>query len=212
MPHPRGNYTACVLDDRIYAFGGYKQVISTLATMDAYDPASDTWEERAPIPDMRFTYSAGTANHKIIVLFGLWIDETQETPWTNRGYRRTINEYDPLSNTWSTKKTLTTQHDYTATAVAENKLYLFGGGYYYEDPQGTIIGDDTTYSLLVNDWVQCYDPVADTLIRLDIDMPAPRWDARAEFIKNQIIVVGGRGDGLSWNTPVLSSTEALVIR
>src|SRR5258705_331796 len=48
LPTPRAYLGAVVLQGKIWAVGGYSG--SNLANLDVYDPVTDTWSAKAPMP------------------------------------------------------------------------------------------------------------------------------------------------------------------
>ena len=50
MPTARSELAAAALDGRIYVAGGIAQW-GTTAAFEAYDPATDRWEELPPLPE-----------------------------------------------------------------------------------------------------------------------------------------------------------------
>src|SRR5918999_2206432 len=56
-----GSVAVTVLDGKIHAVGGRNPAGQTGATHQVYDPASDTWSERAPLPKTRDHMALGPA-------------------------------------------------------------------------------------------------------------------------------------------------------
>ena len=80
MPTARGSAVAAVVAGKIYVMGGASvhpgaKIVSlaptgphrSLATNEMYDPATDKWESRSPMPTARNHASVGAVNGKIYV-------------------------------------------------------------------------------------------------------------------------------------------------
>lgn len=94
MPTPRAELGVAVLDGRLYAIGGESG--SRLATVEVYDPATDTWTARAPMPTARAGLAVGAANGKIYAIGGRVTGDSNQP-------LSTVNEvYDPANDQWTT--------------------------------------------------------------------------------------------------------------
>lgn len=130
MPTKRDYFAVTAYRNKIYIIGGQSGYIPAgdlriLTTVnEVYDPATDTWETKTPMPTPRFYLSANTVNDKIYLIGGL-NNTDYNPPLSILG----LNEvYDPQADTWSTK-TPTPHPVYVhASAVLDSKIYLFGGG------------------------------------------------------------------------------------
>ncbi len=86
-----------------------------------------------------------------------------------------VEEYSPVTNTWSSKMSMPTPRSGFATAVYDNKIYVIGGtvgnGY---------VGNN-----------EVYDPVSNTW-ETKASMPTPRADLSANLVNGQIYLIGGK--------------------
>jgi hypothetical protein len=150
MNTARNQFTCGVIDEKIYAFGGNNISSANLKSTEAFDPISRTWSFLA---DNEHNGSNGVEevsgavlNGKLYV-FGAW---GGGTPY---GVFNFVEEYDPVTNTWTSKApkpTITA----AATAVAYNgEIYLFGG--YFEE-------DGNPASRVEYDVVEAYNPFTDS--------------------------------------------------
>ncbi|MCB9217722.1 MAG: hypothetical protein H6616_17790, partial [Ignavibacteria bacterium] len=88
--------TAAVVNNRIYVFGGSAAAgnyNTAVATNQEYDPATNTWANKAAMPTARMLARAAAVNNKIYVMGG----------WTGAADVSTNDEYDPATNTWAGK-------------------------------------------------------------------------------------------------------------
>jgi N-acetylneuraminic acid mutarotase len=123
---PRDNPGSTTLDGKIYVFGGRTrladgtEVAPTLASVEAYDPATDTWTARAPMPTGRRTMFVGTLNGRAQLMGG------ERTP--DGGTFPQNEEYDPTTNTWRQLTAMLTPRHGTAGGTIGNTIYVAGGG------------------------------------------------------------------------------------
>ena len=89
MPTTRYGLQANVIDGKIYAMGGEKwnevtiKAPETLNVTEVYDPSSDTWTTKSPMPNPA-GYVSAVVNNKIYVI-GPWLTQI----------------YDPKTDAWS---------------------------------------------------------------------------------------------------------------
>ncbi|MEK7765655.1 MAG: hypothetical protein AAB368_05400, partial [bacterium] len=90
-----------------------------LAANEAYDPATDTWSVRAPMPTPRKGVALAVLNNRIYAIAGH--DGAVDVS--------TVEEYNPATDVWVPKTGLgTTNYRFAAGAVAMNgAVYVFGG-------------------------------------------------------------------------------------
>jgi N-acetylneuraminic acid mutarotase len=115
MPTPRSAFGIAVFQNKIYCIGGYYAINNqggATGVNEVYDPATDTWETKAPMPTPELNIQANVADGKIYVIGGN----------TNGTFNQV---YDPATNSWTTKASIPTAvNSYASTAVG-NKIYIF---------------------------------------------------------------------------------------
>ncbi len=84
MPTPRYNHGAAVVDGIIYVFGGMGSDRQPLDSVEAYDPATDTWTTKASMPISCPIANCVAINGFIFVVGG----------------DNAIRVYDPVTDTW----------------------------------------------------------------------------------------------------------------
>jgi uncharacterized repeat protein (TIGR01451 family) len=130
---------------KLYVFGG-DSALGYMDTTYEYDPAADTWTQKAPMPGGPRSYAAATTfaaaasltsslTSKIYVAGG-WPD------------LRTFEEYDPASDTWATKAPLLRGRQSLGLVAIGGYIYAVGGGSYW-----SALG-----------YVERYDPTTDTWV------------------------------------------------
>ena len=130
MPTPRiGSFGIATCQDKIYVIGGEDEALSGrgyyfLATNEVYDPVTDTWETKKPMPTSRRYVEANVVNGKIYVVGGMTSEDE------NRAYQNytVVNEvYDPATDAWTSKQPAQIPVANYASAVVDNKIYIMGG-------------------------------------------------------------------------------------
>jgi hypothetical protein len=139
MPTPRKNFGIAVYQNNIYCIGGEIRNGSTMSytgVNEVYDPATDTWETKTPMPTHRRFLTANVVNGKIYLIGALDNNSQNQV-------------YDPSTDSWTTKTPPPYEITSCASAVVDNKIYF--------------IGTRTNSSgLWTGAFVQIYNPVNDT--------------------------------------------------
>jgi N-acetylneuraminic acid mutarotase len=132
MLTPRQHINGAVVDGKIYIIGGLMDFKNSSAPSDwsyknisdkneVYNPSTNTWEERAPMPTRRHGAFITAVNGKIFVIGGMG-DENDI--WKSLSV---VEMYDPETNTWETKKSLPESRDGFGISVINDKIYVIGG-------------------------------------------------------------------------------------
>lgn len=152
---------------RWFAIGGSDfDVNGDLDENLGYNPQTDAWTPRAPMPAARFGLTAATAG-KFIVVAGGYSD--------TEGIADDTYVYDTETNTWRTRAPMPTPIATGAMAAAGGLVYMIGGD------NGDGISNDTTYE---------YDRSTDTWTSR-APMPTARENAVGVALRNRIFVAGG---------------------
>lgn len=158
---------------RLYVIGGYRQsglsVWKPVATVYAYDPATDTWAERASMPTARGALSVTVHDGNLYAIGG----------YDGKANSAAVEVYDPERNRWASHASLPTPRDHLATATVSGKVYAIGGR----------INGDYHRNLSVT---EVYDPVTDQWKR-DADLPTARSGITAAEVGGIVYVFGGEG-------------------
>ncbi|MFZ7138897.1 MAG: Kelch repeat-containing protein [archaeon] len=169
MPTKRSAFAIAVYENKIYCIGGGDDSYEGVTGItEVYDPLMDTWETKSPMPTAREFMDANVVDGKIYVIGGSNFPNLND-PY----YVPNINEvYNPETDTWSTSVTPPVKVSNYASAVCDNKIYIFSE-YLTQifEPQ-------------INSWSN------------GTSMPNPGWGAAAgattgEFAAKGIYVLGG---------------------
>lgn len=125
------------IGNRLYFSGGYVDVGSPPTFTNrlwAYDYANDRLIAKAPLPIFGAEGVSGVIGGKLYVLPGACSGERYPSP----GYcaeepTRRFFRYDPVSNTWASRRQAPHVHRQGAAAVIQGKLYV-AGGFHGSDP------------------------------------------------------------------------------
>ena len=158
-----------------YVFGGCTQPPcggAFTATVEAYDPAQNSWSPRAPMPTSRAMVAAATIGGTTYVVGGATLNNVPP-------YSTAVQAYDPALNTWTTKASMQGGRASPAIGAIGGKLYVAGGRYCCSPPVPT-----------PPDFVESYDPATDTWTtraQAPIDRFAPAYGV----IGGKLYVAGG---------------------
>jgi N-acetylneuraminic acid mutarotase len=171
MPTSRGFLSVSVVDGIIYAIGGCKDITGIgLSNVEAYDPKTDTWTEKAPMPTARLLLTTCEVDGIIYAIGGA----SNFTPGAST--LKTVEAYDPATNTWTEKTDMPTSRGGHSTSVIDGIIYAIGGVAYGGGP-----GLST---------VEAYDPITNTWTK-KTDMPTPRKFLSCSAVDGKIYAIGG---------------------
>jgi N-acetylneuraminic acid mutarotase len=150
MHQARGFLEATAVNGKIYAIGG-RTVTGTpqyttggvVGTNEEYNPATDTWTLKKPMPTPRETFAIATYQNKIYCIGGYAPD----------GSATGVNEvYDPATDTWETKASLPNPRYGVKANVVEGKIYLIGGDVGNVSSGYTYLSRNDVYDPATDSW------------------------------------------------------------
>ena len=122
MPTPRYDFAIAVYQSKIYCIGGSTGISSNgqvfTEANEVYDPATNTWETRAPMPTPRSYLTANVVNDKIYLIGG-YVGNVS----SGYSYLNLNSVCDPATDSWATKTPMPTASGSHASAVVDNKIY-----------------------------------------------------------------------------------------
>jgi N-acetylneuraminic acid mutarotase len=169
IPTPRANFAVGVIEDKLYVVGGFPACPPCepqFATLEVYDPVSDTWVTKAPMPTAREALAAGAIDGKLYAVGGFIRP--------GNVYTGVLEVYDPTTNTWATAAPMPTSRELLAVGVIDGKLYAVGGA----NATGIL------------DALEVYDPSTNTW-STELPMPTARYGLAAGVIGTTLYAVGG---------------------
>ena len=168
LPSGRSNLAIAAMNGKIYLIGG-DTASGYIQDCLEYDPATDTYSNKAPLPDYgRARLTAIAFNDKIYVFGGVKSGPT---------YLADCLEYDPSTVTWTYKASMPNPpRAWLACSKDDTYIYLFGG----YDGSKSILDVDR------------YDPSTNSWTSLN-DMPKPeRHAVAAQRIGSKIYIATGK--------------------
>ena len=164
MNKARAGLGVAVVDGKIYAIGGLVGNGVATGVNEVYNPETDTWSSRKPMPTPIIYFATAVYQGKIYCIGGTG----------------GVNEvYDPATDTWENKTAMPTARDYITANVVNGKIYVIGG--FAFDDSGTGSGS----SLSVN---EAYDPETDSWTT-KTPMPTAAFGHISTVVDNKIYVI-----------------------
>jgi N-acetylneuraminic acid mutarotase len=149
LQEARGDLGVAAANGKIYAIGGSNGsspdgLSIFVGTNEEYDPATNTWVFKKPMPTPRVYFCIAAFQNKIYCIGG----------YLSNGSITGVNEvYDTATDTWETKAAMSTPRVGLTANAANGRIYLIGGG---TPPEHS---NDTISPLSLN---EAYDPETDT--------------------------------------------------
>jgi N-acetylneuraminic acid mutarotase len=161
----------------LYAFGGLDSSQIPVNTNWAYNPKTDTWTERAPMPTARHHLASAVVDGKIYAIGGRTLGNGINPPGVSVAESNfDKNEmYDPITDTWTAKQPMQDKRSGFAATAYNGQIYVFGG----QDVGG------------VFESVAKYDPSSDKWTYLT-SLPSARMGMEAVALDNKIYTLGGQ--------------------
>jgi len=133
MPTPRSGFAIAVYQNKIYCIGGTTGdsdnfVSGFTGVTEVYDPATDTWETKKPMPTPRADLCTGVVKGKIYCIGG-------KKYWGVAPFYQELNTtevYDPILNFWTTKSPMSIPVLGSASAALDSKIYIIGGSRHFQ--------------------------------------------------------------------------------
>ena len=129
MPTNRSSMQTSVVDGKFYIMGGttgYDQTKSEYtfcATTEAYDPLTNTWETKNPIPTKKQYFVANVVDNKIYCIGG---------DVGNNNYTDVNEAYDPATDSWTTKASIPIPVSSYSSVVVDKKIYVITTDFFGE--------------------------------------------------------------------------------
>lgn len=175
LPVALNHTVAASVNGKLYVIGGQPDAGGAgpfVNTTYEFDPVTERWATKSPMPTARGGAAAAVLDGKIYVAGG-------RPP---RGSDFAV--YDPATDTWTRLPDLPTQRNHTGAATVGGRIYVTGGrfGAGFESEQ--------------TDRVEVFDPVRNAWAS-QAAMPRPRGGVNVVEAHGCIHVFGGEGNSLS---------------
>ena len=159
---------------KLYVMGGLARGLESSTLTQEYDPATDTWQDRAPMPAPLSHPNATVIDGKIYVIGGFLAQVHVDA-------QNAAFEYDPVADSWRTLAPLQVARGSIAVAALDGRIHAIAG---------------RTPDRVTSAVHEVYDPATDSWSDA-APLPMARDHAAVAAINGRIHVIGGR-----FNTPV----------
>ena len=184
----RGSPNAAAVNGKIYVIGGAGNFPGSkdtsihparphraVGTNEVYDPATNTWETRSPMPTARNHAAVGAVNGKIYVIGG----RLGNAFITRASNTDVVEVYDPATDQWGPAMTrIPTPRSSLTWGTYKGKIYVAGGEFH------------DARMLAAFRAVEVFDPATNSWSILP-PMEYPRHGAAGDIIGNRLHVVSG---------------------
>jgi N-acetylneuraminic acid mutarotase len=165
MPTARAQLGVAVVNGKIYAIGGENTTATgspnVLNVNEEYDPATNTWTTKEPMPTARHSFGIAVYQNKIYCIGGS----------VNGPYLAVNEVYDPATDSWKTKTSMPRARAALSANTVNGKIYLMGG-----EPANTTN--------------EAYDPATDSWTT-KAQIPTSAVYSQSAVVENKIHLVGG---------------------
>jgi len=178
MPTARYAHSSVTVDGKIYALGGSTSATTAevmSAAVEVYDPTTDTWEAREPMPTSAIYFGVAAIGRRIYRVGGI------ELPDTSATLVDTLTAYDVDADTWTDLEPLPVAAGYLTATELDGKLYAVGGATMDEGGYG------------ISTLVRRYDPTTNAWTEV-APLPSPRASHGAAAVGGKLYIVGGQED------------------
>ncbi len=177
MPTAREIPGVAAINGIIYAIGGNAYcgcptVSAATGVVEAYDPITDTWTTKAPMPTPRAGLAIAAVNGVLYAVGGYSAFPTDLA---------VVEAYDPMTDTWTTMAPMPTARSLLGVAVANGVLYAIGGVIQAAGYQGSNV-------------VEAYDAGTNTWTT-KAPMPTARFGLGVGVASSVILAIGGGSPG-----------------
>ncbi len=161
-------------------------------SVSAVNAQENTWVEKAPMPTARAALGVAVVNDKIYAIGGANSSGVYPPDLFKGGFLGTNEEYNTVTNTWSSKSSMPTPRDYFAIAAYQNKIYCIGGAIGFKTVQAPGMLPGNVYEASRTN--EEYDTITDTWTT-KAPMPVAGINLQAVVVSAKIFVIG---EGLTY--------------
>jgi N-acetylneuraminic acid mutarotase len=121
LPHGMSHAGVVGFNHKLYVVGGFTAAgvhAGAVSLVFAYDLATDTWQQLAPLSSPRGSVGVAEVGGKIHAIGGRGLDKITVT---------THEVYDPSTGKWSRAAPLSTARDHMGVIAVDGKIHAIGG-------------------------------------------------------------------------------------
>jgi N-acetylneuraminic acid mutarotase len=169
----RSEVAVATVGNLFYVIGGFERSTENIVTsqkVEIYDPQTDKWVSKMPLPVAVHHAGAVGLNGQLYVVGGF--SPSQSNSWAPVN---TLYRYDPREDEWIALRAMPTARGALAVTVIHEKIYAIGGYDGNRNPEAT----------------EVYDPQTDTWNSV-APIPTPRDHLAVVSIGHRLYAIGGR--------------------
>ena len=189
FPEPAEELLGAAAGGKMYVFCGLGPGWKPLGMVYEYDPSTDKWTKKKPMPLASHHVAFTEYRGKIYAFGGFVLPSSGPPAWAPVD---NAWEYDPAADTWKALAPVPTKRGSPVAAVAGDKIYVIGGATTPPGSKETVVHPTRPHVSVAT--VEEYDPATNTW-RQRTSMPTPRNHATAGVVNGKIYVIGGRVGG-----------------
>lgn len=178
LPQARSHPAVVAFNENVYVFGGGADNFHSLNDCYRFDPKLNQWFNIADMPTKRSGTAAFEIDGKIYVVGGGY-----KKPDGNFQFLKTVEIYDPQTDSWESGPDMNQPHDYPASCLHDGSIYILGGHH----PDACLGGPKTDPGF---DYCERWKPGESSWTAIK-EMPTPRFAASAVSQGNEIWTCGG---------------------
>src|SRR5216683_2213453 len=185
FPEPAEELLGASAGGKMYVFCGLAPGWKPIGMVYEYDPASDKWAKKKPMPLASHHVSFTEYKGKIYAFGGFVLPQTGPAAWVPID---NAWEYDPATDNWKALAPLPTKRGSPVAVTVGDKMYVIGGATTL--PGSTAVHPARPHYSVGS--VEEYDPATNTW-RARAPIPTPRNHATAGVVSGKVYVIGGEG-------------------
>jgi N-acetylneuraminic acid mutarotase len=186
FPEPAEELLGAAANGKMYVFCGLAPGWKPIGMVYEYDPATDKWAKKKPMPLLSHHVAFTEYRGRIYAFGGFVLPPTGPAAWAPVD---NAWEYDPVADSWKALAPMPTKRGSPVAAVAGEKIYVIGGATTPPDSKETAVHPARPQVSVGT--VEEYDPARNTW-RPRSSMPTPRNHATVGVVNGKIYVIGGR--------------------
>jgi len=187
FPEPAEELLGASANGKMYVFCGLAPGWKPIGMVYEYDPATDKWTKKKPMPLASHHVSFTEYKGKIYAFGGFVLPQSGPPAWVPID---DAWEYNPAADAWRALAPLPSKRGSPVAVTVGDKMYVIGGA-------STLPGSTAVHPARPHysvGAVEEYDPAANTW-RARAPIPTPRNHATAGVVSGKVYVIGGRVGG-----------------
>ena len=186
FPEPAEELLGVAASGKMYVFCGLAPGWKPIGMVYEYDPATDKWTKKKPMPLSSHHVAFTEYRGKIYAFGGFVLPAAGPAAWVPVD---NAWEYDPAADNWKALAPMPTKRGSPVAAMAGDKIYVIGGATTPPGSKETAVHPARPHVSVGT--VEEYDPATNTW-RQRSSMPTPRNHATTGVVNGKIYVIGGR--------------------